>query len=152
MTKVIQIYTDGACSGNPGPGGWAAILLYDNTHKEVYGFEANTTNNRMELLGAINGLGEVPSISKEPIAVEIYTDSKYLKDGITLWIKKWHQNNWNKGAVKNIDLWKQLDALDEKYHTKWFWIKAHNGHEYNERVDALARKAIYEYKNKNILA
>lgn len=151
MMKTIQIYTDGACSGNPGPGGWAAILIYDNVQKEVYGFEADTTNNRMELLGAINGLSNITLLSTEPVKVQMYTDSKYLKDGITLWIKKWHKNGWNKGAVKNMDLWKRLDELDGKYHTEWFWIQAHNGHKYNELADKLARKAIVDHKTKGVL-
>jgi len=136
MKKII-IYTDGACSGNPGPGGWAAIIIYNRTEKEISGNEKNTTNNRMELTAAIKSLEAL----KEQCDVKLYTDSKYLKNGITEWIVNWKKNNWqsaNKKPVKNIDLWKRLDDVTVKHKVSWHWVKAHADDPYNLRVDKLA--------------
>ena len=143
MNKNITIYTDGACSGNPGPGGWAAIIQQDDKQdcQEISGGEIETTNNRMELTAALKALASLSS----PSRIELYTDSKYLQDGITQWIEKWKINNWqtsNKTAVKNQDLWQKIDELRQKHTVEWNWVKAHNGDELNERVDALARSAI----------
>ena len=136
--KNITIYTDGACSGNPGKGGWAALLKYNDVEKEIYGAEENTTNNRMELMAAISAL----EILKEPCHVEIFTDSKYVKDGITKWIDGWLKNNWKNSAkkpVKNKELWERLLEASKKHEIIWNWIEGHAGHEFNERVDELAR-------------
>jgi ribonuclease HI len=139
--KKVIIYTDGACSGNPGPGGWAGIIRYNTTEKEIVGSEADTTNNRMELLAAINSLEAL----KEPCEVELYTDSKYLKHGITEWIFNWKKNGW-KGAgkqpIKNQDLWQRLDEAAHKHQIAWHWVKGHSEDAYNIRVDNLAVKAI----------
>ena len=140
MKKVI-IYTDGACSGNPGPGGWAGIIKYKTTEKEISGGEADTTNNRMELLAAIKSLETL----KEKCSVDLYTDSKYLKHGITEWIVNWKKNNWksaNKKPIKNIDLWKKLDELTNGHKISWHWVKAHADDLYNIRVDKLAVSGI----------
>ena len=141
MSKV-DIYTDGACLGNPGPGGWSFIIKYENGKTEEFnGSENHTTNNKMELTAAIKALTYI----KEKTKVNIYTDSKYLKDGITVWINKWKLNGWktsNKKDVKNSDLWKELDEKIKLHDIKWFWIKAHNENILNERVDVLAKKAI----------
>ncbi|NRA73246.1 MAG: ribonuclease HI [Rickettsiales bacterium] len=139
--KKIVIYTDGACSGNPGPGGWAAIMINGETEKEIIGSEKNTTNNRMELTAAIKSLESL----KGQYNVELYTDSKYLKNGITEWIFNWKKNNWkssNKKQVKNIDLWKELDEVANKHEISWHWVKAHAEDLYNLRVDKLAVDAI----------
>ena len=140
MKKVI-IYTDGACSGNPGPGGWAAILIYNVKIKEISGRENNTTNNRMELMGDIKALQEL----KETCEIDLYSDSKYVCNGIASWLVKWKKNNWrssDKKEIKNIDLWKELDNLLPKHTINAHWVKGHNGNEMNERVDELAREAI----------
>ena len=139
MKKVI-IFSDGACSGNPGPGGWAAIMKYGNIEKEIFGAENGTTNNRMEMLAAIKALESL----KEECYVDLYTDSVYLKDGITKWIHSWKINNWkssSKKPVKNVDLWEKLDMLANKHKITWHWIKGHSDNEYNNRVDVLAVKA-----------
>ena len=137
----IKIYTDGACSGNPGKGGWAAIIIDGNTNQtDISGSEKNTTNNRMELMATINALKEVNSKD----LIEIYTDSKYVKNGITDWIHNWIKNNWktsNKEDVKNKDLWVQLHDLNNNSKIKWNWVKAHAGNPLNEEVDLLAKKA-----------
>ena len=143
----INIYTDGACVGNPGPGGWAAIIIKENKKKELFGGEKLTTNNRMELTAAIRGLeychseeGEQPSLKE----IEIYTDSIYLKEGITVWIEKWEKNNWktsNKKNVKNIDLWKKLKELTKSIQVEWCWIKGHSGDPMNDLADKLAKEA-----------
>lgn len=138
--KIAKIYTDGACSGNPGPGGWAAILLWGDTTKEIFGGEQLTTNNRMELKAAIEGLKAI----KKPVKIEIFTDSEYVKNGITVWIKSWLANNWNKGKIKNIDLWQELHDLSKQHEVEWHWIKGHSGNKYNEHADKLAREAIKE--------
>lgn len=141
--KDVQIFTDGACSGNPGPGGWGAILRYKNTDKELNGYMALTTNNQMELTAAIEALKAL----KEPCNVTLMTDSSYVKDGITKWIFNWKKNNWrtaNKKPVKNQELWLALDAEIARHHITWQWVKGHDGHAENERADELARQAIME--------
>ncbi len=141
MTNLIEIYTDGACSGNPGRGGYGAILLYKEHRKEISGFEADTTNNRMELRAVIEAL----RILKKSSEVKIYTDSKYVMDGITQWIYGWKKNGWksaNKKPVKNIDLWQELDAEVSKHQTTWVWVRGHDGNYFNEVADRLAREAI----------
>ena len=139
--KRVSIYTDGACSGNPGPGGWAAILVYNGTEKELSGAESPTTNNRMELMGAIAGLEAL----KSPCKVALYTDSQYVKNGITQWIHNWKKKKWKTAdnkPVKNIDLWKRLDEAAGRHDMEWHWVKGHSGHDYNERADRLAVSAI----------
>ena len=142
---VVTIYTDGACSGNPGPGGWGAILIAGAHRKELSGGEAGTTNNRMELLAAISALEAL----KVPSRVELHTDSKYVQDGISKWIHGWKRNGWktaDKKPVKNVDLWQRLDLAIQKHHVKWHWVKGHAGHELNERADRLAVAAIAEIR------
>ena len=137
---MIKIYTDGSCLKNPGNGGWAAIICTDNEVKKISGSEKDTTNNRMELMATINALKEVNSED----LIEIYTDSKYVKNGITDWIHSWIKNNWktsNKEDVKNKDLWVQLHELSNNSKIKWNWVKAHAGNPLNEEVDLLAKKA-----------
>lgn len=142
MTKAnVIIYTDGACSGNPGPGGWGAILKYGHREKELSGGEKETTNNRMEMIAAIEGLQAL----KKPCRVKIVTDSNYLKEGITTWIHNWKKNGWRTAAkkpVKNADLWQALEAAMEKHDVTWQWVKGHAGHPENERADQLARSEI----------
>ena len=143
--KHVTIYTDGACSGNPGPGGWAGIILYKDTEKHVTGGEKDTTNNRMELLAAIKSLEKLKEVCK----VDLYTDSSYVRNGIKDWITNWKKNNWrgsNKKEIKNKDLWEKLDALKDKHEIAWHWVKAHNGDEYNEKADSLAVKMRDKYK------
>lgn len=142
---TIEIYTDGACKGNPGPGGWGVLLRYNKTEKELYGAERHTTNNRMELLAAIKGLQAL----KRPCTVDLYTDSKYLRQGMTEWLSNWKRNGWKnskKQAVKNADLWQMLDELEKIHKIKWHWVKGHAGHPENEHADSLANKAIAELK------
>jgi len=139
---AILIYTDGACSGNPGPGGWGAVLIKDAHRKEINGGEAETTNNRMELMAAIEALNALKSA---PSKVVLYTDSNYVKGGITNWIHNWKKNGWktaNKKPVKNADLWQALDEAEEKHNVTWRWVKGHAGHPENERADELARDGI----------
>ncbi|MFI4938568.1 MAG: ribonuclease HI [Candidatus Berkiellales bacterium] len=139
--KKVEIYTDGACQGNPGPGGWAALLRYGDHEKTLSGGEENTTNNRMELMAAIMGLRAL----QRNCPVILVTDSQYLKNGITTWLKTWKQNGWrtaNRKPVKNQDLWEQLDIEVQRHQVEWQWVKAHNDHPENERVDMLAREAI----------
>lgn len=139
--KRVIIYTDGACSGNPGPGGWGAVLAYDGHRKELSGGEPETTNNRMEILAAIRALEAL----KRRSLVELHTDSRYLRDGITDWIRKWKTNGWRTAAkkpVKNVDLWQRLDALIAEHDVTWHWVRGHAGHPENERADELARQAI----------
>lgn len=136
--KKITIYTDGSCLGNPGPGGWGAILLHNGEEKEISGANKATTNNQMEMQAAIEALKTL----KEPFEISLYTDSKYLKDGITSWIHGWKRNNWKnakKEPVKNKELWLILDSLVQDHKITWNWVKAHAGNELNERVDDLAR-------------
>ncbi|MDX1922854.1 MAG: ribonuclease HI [Alphaproteobacteria bacterium] len=135
----VIIYTDGACSGNPGPGGWGAILRYGDKEKEISGAEAETTNNRMELMAAIMALESL----KRPCKVDLYTDSEYVRGGIEQWIKKWKADGWKKkGGLKNADLWQRLDAIAAKHDVKVHWVKGHSGHPENDRADALATNAI----------
>ncbi|MBX9926945.1 MAG: ribonuclease HI [Hyphomicrobiaceae bacterium] len=143
--KRVTIYTDGACSGNPGPGGWGAILMYGGHRRELSGGEAQTTNNRMELLAAISALETL----KEPCEVELYTDSNYVKDGISKWITGWKRNGWktaDKKPVKNAELWQRLDAARGRHKVDWRWVKGHAGHPENERADELARTGMAPYK------
>jgi ribonuclease HI len=138
--KVV-IHTDGACSGNPGPGGWGAILESGGHRKEIKGGEAMTTNNRMELTAAIEALEAL----KQPSEVELYTDSNYLRGGITGWIKKWKVNGWrtsDKKAVANEELWRKLELAAERHKVRWHWVKGHHGHDDNERADELAREGM----------
>jgi len=141
MKKNIIAFTDGACSGNPGPGGWGVLLRYGEHEKELFGGEAATTNQRMELQAAIEALKAL----KKPNAITLYSDSKYVIEGITSWIHGWKRNGWKNAAkkpVSNDDLWKELDALNHCHDVSWQWIKGHAGHEGNERADALARRGI----------
>jgi ribonuclease HI len=143
MTHVIKMYTDGACKGNPGPGGWGVILFYQQHEKTLLGAEMATTNNRMELTAAIKGL---QSLSRA-CQVELYTDSQYLKQGMTQWLDAWKKRGWktaNHQPIKNIDLWQTLDGLSTQHQISWYWVKAHSGHPENERADALANQAITE--------
>ena len=137
----VEIFTDGACSGNPGPGGWGAILRIGERERELSGSEPVTTNNRMEMMAAIAGLEAL----RRPCKVGLFTDSTYVRDGVTKWIKGWKRNGWktaDKKPVKNIDLWQRLDAAHAPHKVDWHWVKGHSGHPENERADALARAAI----------
>lgn len=141
QNSTTKIYTDGACSGNPGPGGWGAVLLYKDHVKKISGFNKLTTNNQMELQAVIEAL----KILKKSIPVTIYTDSKYVMDGITKWIFNWKKNGWksaNKKPVKNYELWQELDKECAKHEISWIWVKGHDGDYYNEMADQLARNAI----------
>ncbi|NBX85163.1 MAG: ribonuclease HI [Gammaproteobacteria bacterium] len=141
MKNLVTIYTDGSCKGNPGPGGWAAILQYQNKEKEISGFEPDTTNNRMELRAAVEALRAL----KRSCDVEVYTDSQYVRQGMTAWIFNWRKNGWksaDKKPIKNQDLWVELDGLSKQHKVTWHWVKGHNGHPLNERVDELARRAV----------
>ena len=144
---LTKIYTDGACVGNPGPGGWAAIILAENVRKEIFGGEKSTTNNRMEMTAAIKALEFCFDSEKKQLSlkqIEIYTDSNYLKEGITVWINTWQKNNWktaDKKNVKNVDLWKQLKELTKLFNIKWNWIKGHSTDPMNNLADELAKKA-----------
>ncbi len=138
---LVEVYVDGACSGNPGPGGWGAILRYRGTEKELSGGEDQTTNNRMELMAAIRALEALT----RKVPVRIHTDSMYVKDGITRWIHGWKANGWktaDKKPVKNVDLWQRLNAALADHRIEWEWVKGHSGHKENERADELARQAI----------
>jgi ribonuclease HI len=145
VTPQVLIYTDGACSGNPGPGGWGAILIWGEKVKELCGGEPATTNNRMELMAAIQALEGL----NKPCRVELHTDSRYVMDGISQWISGWKARGWKtaaKAPVKNEDLWRRLDAARLRHEVDWRWVKGHAGHELNERADALARKGLIEAK------
>ena len=145
--KNVIIYTDGACRGNPGPGGWGAILLYGDKEKELFGGEPETTNNRMELMAAIVALETLNT----PCQVVLTTDSKYVMDGITQWMANWKKRGWktaSKQPVKNVDLWQRLDAAVQRHDIAWQWVKGHSGHPGNERADALANRGIDEMKHK----
>ncbi|QMT60489.1 MULTISPECIES: ribonuclease HI [unclassified Legionella] len=140
---TIEIYTDGACKGNPGPGGWGVLLRYKGQEKTLYGGEAHTTNNRMELMAAIKGLEAL----KRPCSVDLYTDSQYLRQGMTDWLPTWKIKGWRnskKEPVKNADLWQILDVLASRHQINWHWVKGHSGHVENDLVDALANQAIEE--------
>ena len=139
--KHVEIFTDGACSGNPGPGGWGVVLRYNSRERELSGGEAHTTNNRMELRAAIAALETL----KRPCRVDLHTDSAYLRDGITRWIARWKTNGWRTAArkpVKNSDLWQRLDKALAPHQITWHWVKGHAGHHGNERADTLARNAL----------
>ena len=138
--STIQVYTDGACTGNPGPGGWGAVLLRDGKKKRISGGEAYTTNNRMELTAALSALQRID----KPSQIALYTDSEYLKKGITEWLPGWKARNWKRkgGALANIDLWQALDQALQRHTVSWHWVRGHAGHLLNEEADRLARKAI----------
>lgn len=139
--KKVEIYTDGACSGNPGPGGWGAILVHGKTEKELSGGESDTTNNRMEMMAVIKSLQALKSTCE----VHLYTDSQYVMKGITEWLPSWKRRGWktaDKKPVKNADLWQELEEAASAHKVKWHWVRGHDGHEMNERADALARSAI----------
>jgi len=141
--SVVEIHTDGACRGNPGPGGWGALLRANGAEKELYGGEADTTNNRMELMAAIRALEAL----KRPSRVKLYTDSIYVMKGITTWIHDWKRRGWrtaDKKPVKNEDLWRQLDEQRARHEVEWHWVKGHAGHPENERADQLANRGIPE--------
>ncbi|MET3663780.1 ribonuclease HI [Caulobacter sp. 1776] len=141
MTPKVTIYTDGACKGNPGPGGWGAILFYGDKKKEICGGEPATTNNRMELMAAIQAL----ELLNRPCKIELHTDSQYVMKGIQEWIRGWKARGWktaDKSPVKNDDLWKRLDAARERHDVDWRWVKGHAGHPLNERADALANEGL----------
>jgi len=140
---IVDIFTDGACSGNPGPGGWGVVMRWNGEEKEIYGGEADTTNNRMELMAAIRGLESL----KREMKVRVHTDSTYVKDGITKWIHGWKNNGWKTAAkkpVKNQDLWQMLDKAISEHKVEWHWVKGHAGHPENERADELARRGAEE--------
>lgn len=145
MPEKVTIYTDGACSGNPGPGGWGALLVFRGVEKELSGGEAQTTNNRMELMAAISALDAL----RRPCTVDLYTDSQYVRSGITAWLASWKQRGWktaDRKPVKNDDLWRRLDEAASRHDVSWHWVKGHDGHPENERVDALARAAMAPFK------
>jgi ribonuclease HI len=141
--KRVKIYTDGACRGNPGPGGWGALLRYGNHEKTLYGAEMLTTNNRMELMAAIKALAAM----RESCSIELYTDSKYVQQGISIWLLDWKKRSWlkaDKKPVKNADLWQALDLEASRHQVQWHWVKGHSNHPENDVADALANKAIDE--------
>ncbi len=145
MAQNVKIYTDGACSGNPGPGGWGAVLIYGDRTKTLNGGESLTTNNRMELVAAINALNHL----KRPCEVDLFTDSKYVKDGLTKWIFNWKKNGWKTAAkkpVKNAELWQELDEAVQRHDINWHWVKGHAGDEFNELADQLASEAMEPFK------
>lgn len=145
----VQIFTDGACSGNPGPGGWGAVLRSGGREKELKGGEAETTNNRMELMAAISALEAL----KRSCTVDLYTDSNYLREGITKWIHRWRRNGWRtaeKKAVKNAELWQRLDQALSRHRVQWHWVRGHAGHAENERADALAREGMAPFKRRRL--
>lgn len=144
--KQVEAFTDGACSGNPGPGGWGVLLRHEGNERELYGGEAETTNNRMELLAAIEAL----SALKQPCHVQLTTDSTYVRDGITKWLQNWKNNGWKTAAkkpVKNQDLWMRLDEQTVRHRVEWRWVKGHSGHPENERADALANRGLKELRS-----
>jgi ribonuclease HI len=144
--QIVEIYADGACKGNPGPGGWGALLLFSGKEKPLFGGELQTTNNRMELTAVIRALEAL----KKPCQIKIYTDSSYVQKGMTEWISGWKSRNWrtaDKKPVKNEDLWKQLDDLVQSHTIEWIWVKGHAGNDGNERADALANQGALEYVN-----
>jgi ribonuclease HI len=145
-SSSVMVFTDGACSGNPGPGGWGALLRFNGVEKELSGAEEDTTNNRMELMAAIVALETL----KRPCRVDLYTDSQYVLTGITQWLANWKVRGWktaNKSPVKNDDLWRRLDEAVQRHNITWHWVKGHAGHIENERVDALARQAIVNMRS-----
>ncbi|MCP8686898.1 MULTISPECIES: ribonuclease HI [Marinobacterium] len=141
----VKIYTDGACKGNPGPGGWGALLRYGDVEKQLFGGEKNTTNNRMELMAAIEALAALT----KPCVVDLTTDSQYVRKGITEWMRNWKRNGWKTAArqpVKNADLWQRLDTEVARHEVKWHWVKGHSGHPENELADELANKGVEQIK------
>ncbi len=147
MSEIVDIYTDGACSGNPGPGGWGALLRADGKEKELSGYDPATTNNRMELLAVIEALRAL----KRPVAARVHTDSQYVQKGISEWIHGWKRRGWltaDRKPVKNADLWQALDAAAMGHKIEWLWVRGHAGHVENERVDALARRAIEDNRGR----
>ena len=139
--NMLVIYTDGACSGNPGPGGWGVVMHWGDKEKQLSGYQPQTTNNRMELLAAIEALKAVT----KPVPIQLYTDSQYVKNGMEIWMKNWKQKNWktaNKKPVKNQDLWQTLDELCQNHQVEWHWVKGHDNNPGNEMADKLARNAI----------
>jgi ribonuclease HI len=145
VSEPIQIWTDGACSGNPGPGGWGALLRMGKNQKELKGGEKETTNNRMELTASIEAL----NVLKRPCEIDLHTDSQYVKSGITSWIHNWKRNGWKTAAkkpVKNVDLWQQLEMAIERHEITWHWVKGHAGNAENEKADELAREGMEPYK------
>ena len=147
MSDAVDLYTDGACSGNPGPGGWGVLMLYKGNEKELCGGEPATTNNRMELMAAIQGLESL----KRGVKVRVHTDSTYVKDGITKWIHGWKKNGWKnaqKKPVKNAELWQRLETAIERHDVSWHWVKGHSDHPENDRADALARQGMAPYLSK----
>jgi len=147
VTDQVEIFTDGACRGNPGPGGWGALLRFDGKEKTLKGSEADTTNNRMELMAAISALEAL----KQPSKVALTTDSKYVLQGLTEWLPNWKKRNWQTAAkktVKNVDLWQRLDTAAQAHEIDWHWVKGHSGHRENEMVDQLANDAVDEMLNK----
>jgi ribonuclease HI len=147
VSEIVTIHTDGACSGNPGPGGWGAILEYGGKTKELKGGEQLTTNNKMELTAAIEALNAL----KRPCTVAIYTDSQYVKNGVNSWIHNWKRNGWrtaDKKPVKNAELWQALDAALQRHQVSWHWVKGHAGHDLNERADQLANEGMAPFKSK----
>ncbi len=141
----VEIFTDGACSGNPGPGGWGALLRYNGREKELFGGERHTTNNRMEMMAAIMALESL----KRPVKAVLSTDSSYLKNGITKWLPGWKAKKWRTAdnkPVKNVDLWQRLEKAIERHEVQWRWVKGHAGHAENERVDALARQGVKKFR------
>ncbi len=146
VTEQVEIFTDGACRGNPGPGGWGVLLRFNGTEKSLKGSEADTTNNRMELMAAISGLEALT----QPCKVKLTTDSKYVLQGLTEWMPNWKKRNWQTAAkkpVKNVDLWQRLDAAAQAHDIDWHWVKGHSGHRENEMVDQLANDAVDEMLN-----
>ena len=144
--KNVVIYTDGACSGNPGPGGWGAILMFGEHRREIKGGDADTTNNRMELIAAIEALEAL----KRPCTIDLWTDSTYVRQGITQWINGWKKNGWrtaSKKPVKNVDLWQRLEEARARHDVNWHWVKGHAGHPENERADELAREGMAPFQN-----
>ena len=145
MSELVEVFTDGACSGNPGPGGWGAILRYAGQEKQLYGASPDTTNNRMELMAAIMALESLT----RPCKVRLTTDSEYVKKGITQWLAQWKLRGWrtaDKKPVKNQDLWQRLDAAVKQHQVEWHWVRGHSGHAENELADALARRGIEELR------
>lgn len=146
MSQIVEMFTDGACKGNPGPGGWGVLLRYGAHEKELFGGESNTTNNRMELMAAIKGLEALNKSCK----VRLTTDSQYVRQGITQWLKGWKQKNWmtaSKQPVKNKDLWQRLDDAVSKHNVEWHWVKGHSGHVENEKADELANRGVDKVMN-----
>lgn len=146
MTERVEIFTDGACKGNPGPGGWGAVMRYRGNERQLYGGESETTNNRMELTAVIRALEAL----KRPVKARVTTDSTYVKNGITGWIDNWKRNGWRTAAkkpVKNCDLWRRLDELVQSHQVEWAWVKGHSGHAENELADQLANRGVEELES-----